>query len=136
MPRGAALAVITKGSWGNLAVLLRDLASLELFPSNETAYSRLRAGLPVGAEALPIKVVCVGPGHTEGIAMSKTTGIPVKTRLPLTAWVLAGLVTLFSLVSALVHVTTTIPELTVSVADQKTPKAAHRADANGVGPRS
>ena len=54
--------------------------------------------------------------------MSKTTGIPVKTRLPLTAWVLAGLVTLFSLVSALVHVTTTIPELTVSVADQETRK--------------
>jgi hypothetical protein len=68
--------------------------------------------------------------------MSKTTGIPVKTRLPLTAWVLAGLVTLFSLVSALVHVTTTIPGLTVSVADQETAKAAHRADANGVGPRS
>jgi hypothetical protein len=66
----------------------------------------------------------------------KTTGIPVKTRLPLTAWVLAGLVTLFSLVSALVHVTTTIPELTASVADQETPKAAHRADSNWVGPRS
>jgi hypothetical protein len=32
--RGAALAVITKGSWVNLAVLLRDLASLDLFPSN------------------------------------------------------------------------------------------------------
>jgi hypothetical protein len=66
--------------------------------------------------------------------MSKTTGIPVKTRLPLTAWVLAGLVTLCSLVSAVVHVTT-IPELTVSVADQEAPKAAHRAD-GGVEPRS
>lgn len=37
--------------------------------------------------------------------MIKITGSPlVKTRLPLTAWVLAGLVTLFSMVSSLVHV--------------------------------
>jgi hypothetical protein len=60
--------------------------------------------------------------------MFKTPGIPVKTRLPLTAWVLAGLVVLFSLVSSLVRVTAA-PELTVSVADQATPsKAVHRAD--------
>jgi hypothetical protein len=68
--------------------------------------------------------------------MSKATGIPVKTRLPLTAWVLAGLVTLCSLVSALVPVTTTIPELAVSVGDQETPKAAHHADSNWVEPTS
>jgi hypothetical protein len=68
--------------------------------------------------------------------MSKTTGIPVKTRLPLTAWVLAGLVTICSLVSALVHVTTN-PELPVSVANQETPaKAVHRADGTGVEPTS
>lgn len=30
--------------------------------------------------------------------------LPVKTRLPLTAWVFAGLVTLFSLVSTLMQV--------------------------------
>jgi hypothetical protein len=60
--------------------------------------------------------------------MSKTTGIPVKTRLPMPAWVLAGLVTLFSLVSALVHITT-IPELPVSVANQETPEIAdHHAN--------
>jgi hypothetical protein len=36
--------------------------------------------------------------------MSKmTAGVPVKTRLPLTAWVLAGVVTLFSMASSLVH---------------------------------
>jgi hypothetical protein len=29
--------------------------------------------------------------------------LPVKTRLPLEAWALAGLVTLFSLVSSLMH---------------------------------
>jgi hypothetical protein len=33
-----------------------------------------------------------------------TSSVPVKTRLPLTAWVIAGLVTLFSMVSSLVHV--------------------------------
>jgi len=67
--------------------------------------------------------------------MSKTTGIPVKTRLPLTAWVLAGLVTLCSLVSALMHVTN-IPERTVSVVDQETPKAAHRPNSVWVEPTS
>jgi len=30
--------------------------------------------------------------------------LPVKTRLPLEAWALAGLVTLFSLVCSLIHV--------------------------------
>ena len=33
-----------------------------------------------------------------------TETLPVKTRLPLTAWVFAGLVTLFSLVSTLMQV--------------------------------
>ena len=38
--------------------------------------------------------------------MIKIAGsVPVKTRLPPAAWVLAGLVTLFSMVSSLVHVT-------------------------------
>jgi hypothetical protein len=35
--------------------------------------------------------------------MTKITGIPVKTRLPLMAWMLAGLITLFSTVSSLLH---------------------------------
>ena len=30
-------------------------------------------------------------------------GVPVKTRVPLTAWVFAGILTLFSLSSSLVH---------------------------------
>jgi hypothetical protein len=55
--------------------------------------------------------------------------------LPLTAWVLAGLVTLCSLVSALMHVTN-IPERTVSVVDQETPKAAHRPNSVWVEPTS
>jgi hypothetical protein len=68
--------------------------------------------------------------------MSKTTGIPVKTRLPLTAWVLAGLVTLFSLVTAALHVTT-IPEPPVSVANQETPATAdYRADGAWAEPKS
>ena len=33
-----------------------------------------------------------------------TCSVPVKTRLPLTAWVVAGLVTVFSMVSSLVHI--------------------------------
>ncbi len=31
------------------------------------------------------------------------TNIPVKTRLPITAWFFAGLVTFFSMASALLH---------------------------------
>ena len=33
-----------------------------------------------------------------------TGGVPLKTRLPLAAWVIAGLVTLFSMASSVVHV--------------------------------
>ena len=36
--------------------------------------------------------------------MVTIASVPVKTRLPLTAWALAGVVTLFSLVSSLVHI--------------------------------
>ena len=37
--------------------------------------------------------------------MIKITGsVPLKTRLPLAAWVIAGLVTLFSMASSVVHV--------------------------------
>ena len=37
--------------------------------------------------------------------MFKIVGtLPVKTRLPFVAWALAGLVTLFSLVNSLIHV--------------------------------
>jgi hypothetical protein len=54
-----------------------------------------------------------------------TGGVPVKTRLPLTAWVLAGLVTLFSMVSSLVHVT---PASSQAVSEQAVPvKEAHQA---------
>jgi hypothetical protein len=35
--------------------------------------------------------------------MTHITGVPVKTRLPLMAWMLAGLITLFSTVSSLLH---------------------------------
>jgi hypothetical protein len=43
--------------------------------------------------------------HRGRIAMFKIVGtLPVKTRLPLMAWVLAGLVTLFSLVTSLTQV--------------------------------
>lgn len=37
--------------------------------------------------------------------MARIVGnLPVKTRLPLEAWALAGLVTLFSLICTLIHV--------------------------------
>jgi hypothetical protein len=43
--------------------------------------------------------------HRGRIAMFKIVGtLPVKTRLPLVAWVLAGLVTLFSLGTSLTQV--------------------------------
>ena len=45
-----------------------------------------------------------GEGHA-GTRVFKIVGtLPVKTRLPLVAWVLAGLVTLFSLVTSLTQV--------------------------------
>ena len=61
--------------------------------------------------------------------MIKITGsVPVKTRLPLTAWVLAGLVALFSVVSSLVHVTPASNQA-LSVSEQLTvsAKEAHQA---------
>jgi hypothetical protein len=36
--------------------------------------------------------------------MIKIASVPVKTRVPLTAWVFAGVVTLFSMASSLVHI--------------------------------
>ena len=36
--------------------------------------------------------------------MNKLGSLPVKTRVPLAAWALAGLLTLLSIVSSLVHV--------------------------------
>jgi hypothetical protein len=64
--------------------------------------------------------------------MIKITGsVPVKTRLPLTAWVLAGLVALFSVVSSLVHVTPASNQA-LSVSEQVTvsAKEAHQASVN------
>jgi len=57
-----------------------------------------------------------------------TGGVPVKTRLPLTAWVLAGLVTLFSMVSSLVHLAP-VSNQALSVSEQVTvsAKEAHQA---------
>jgi hypothetical protein len=59
--------------------------------------------------------------------MIKITGsVPVKTRLPLMAWVVAGLVTLFSMVSSLVHIA---PNQTQSLSEQAAVpvKEAHQA---------
>jgi len=39
--------------------------------------------------------------------MFRIGSLPVKTRLPLEAWALAGLVALFSLVSSLLHMSVT-----------------------------
>ena len=43
-------------------------------------------------------------GNPRDIPMIKLDGVPVKTRLPVSAWALAPLVTLFSLLSSLVGV--------------------------------
>ena len=61
--------------------------------------------------------------------MIKITGsVPVKTRLPLMAWVFAGLVTLFSMVSSLVH-TSPASNQTQSLSEQAAVavKEAHQA---------
>jgi len=57
-----------------------------------------------------------------------TAGATVKTRVPLIAWVLAGLVTVFSMVSSLVHVTPASNQA-LSVSEQVTvpAKEAHQA---------
>jgi hypothetical protein len=57
-------------------------------------------------------------------------GLSVKTRLPLTVWILAGLVTLFSMGSSLVQYVA--PEQTASAAEQATKpaKEAYRASVN------
>jgi len=61
--------------------------------------------------------------------MIKITGsVPVKTRLPLTAWVLAGLVTLFSMVSSLVHLAPALtPTQSLSEQAMVPVKEAHQA---------
>jgi hypothetical protein len=63
--------------------------------------------------------------------ITMTGGVPVKTRLPLTAWVLAGLVTLFSMVSSLMHVAPASNQA-VSLSEQATVpvKEAHQASVN------
>ena len=53
--------------------------------------------------------------------------LPVKTRLPFKAWVLAGLVTLFSIVASLTHFTGP----TVQAAKQKTALHASMSDLLG-----
>ncbi len=42
-------------------------------------------------------------GHPEGIAMIRIAGLPVRTRLPITAWVVAGLVALCTMVPSLMQ---------------------------------
>ena len=57
--------------------------------------------------------------------MFKIVGsLPVKTRLPLKAWVLAGLVTLFSLATSLTHV----GQATIQAANSTTAHYASVAD--------
>jgi hypothetical protein len=59
--------------------------------------------------------------------MIKIGTFPVKTRVPLTAWVVAGVVTLFSMVSSLMHVIAASDQ-TMPVAAQAIP--AHHASVN------
>jgi hypothetical protein len=57
--------------------------------------------------------------------MITIASVPVKTRIPLTAWVIAGLLTLVSLVSTLTH---TAPG--VMVAEQRPVAINHQASMN------
>ena len=67
--------------------------------------------------------------------MNNTAGIlPVKTRLPMMMWIIAGLMTIFSLVTSLIA-SAAAPELSVSAADQVMPaKAIHQPNAFWVEP--
>jgi hypothetical protein len=65
--------------------------------------------------------------------MNKLGSLPVKTRVPLTVWAFAGLLTLFSIVSSLVHVVAGPDrDLSASASEQvpTTAKAAHHASVN------
>ena len=63
--------------------------------------------------------------------MIKIASVPVKTRLPLTAWALAGLVTLVSVVSSLVHLAPASNQTQALSETAKAPvKEAHRASVN------
>ncbi len=57
--------------------------------------------------------------------MITIVGVPVKTRVPLTAWVIAGMLMLVSLASALTH---TAPGMLV--ADQRAVVSNHQASMN------
>jgi hypothetical protein len=58
--------------------------------------------------------------------MIKIEGAPrLKSRVPMTAWVFAGLVTLFSIGSSLIHVAPSS-----AVADQGRESRAHHASVN------
>ena len=57
--------------------------------------------------------------------MITIASVPVKTRVPLTAWVIAGMLTLVSLASTLTH---TAPG--VMVADQRAVVINHQASMN------
>jgi hypothetical protein len=62
--------------------------------------------------------------------MIKITGsVPVKTRLPLTAWVLAGFVSLFSVMSSLMHVAPASNQ-TSSLSEQETVPAKEARQAS------
>ena len=66
-----------------------------------------------------------GAGSTRGNTMITIAGVPVKTRVPLTAWVIAGLLMLVSLVSTLTHIAPS-----VMVADQRAVIINHQASMN------
>ena len=63
--------------------------------------------------------------------MIKIANVQVKTRLPLTAWVLAGVVILFSMLSSLAHIAPASNHLQ-SVSEQVTvsAKEIHQASVN------
>ena len=57
--------------------------------------------------------------------MITIAGVPVNTRVPLTAWVIAGVLMLVSLASTLTHIAPS-----VMVADQRVVVSVHQASMN------
>ena len=51
--------------------------------------------------------------------------VPVKTRVPLAAWAFAGLLTLFSIASSLLHFVAGPADLSASALEQVTTPARH-----------
>ena len=78
-----------------------------------------------GERSILTDVMRMGGHSLREIAMIKIDAPPFKSRVPMTAWVFAGLATLLSVASTLMHVAPTS-----ALADQGREPRAHHASVN------